>query len=85
MSARMFSRRPSGRRRRYSSVEKAKFLRIVDRIGVARTVTRTGVSSWSLYRWLRDRALARSAGDPDGARGLSHSTPLATIALGHGS
>jgi len=68
----MFSRKPAGRQRRYRSAEKAKYLRLADRIGVARTVARSGVSSWSVYRWLRDRALARSAGDPDGTRGLGH-------------
>ncbi len=72
MSARMFSRRPSGPGRRYRPAEKAKFVQLADRIGVAKTVERTGVSAWSLYRWLRDRELARSAGDPHGLRGLGH-------------
>jgi putative transposase len=72
MSARKFPRKPSGRRRRYSPAEKASYLRLVDRLGVARTVARTGVSAWSLYRWRRDRDLARSAGDPQGLRGLDH-------------
>src|SRR5512143_3149345 len=72
MSARVFFRRPSGRGRRYRPAEKAKFVQMADRIGVVKTAERTGVSSWSLYRWLRDRELARSAGDPDGARGLGH-------------
>jgi putative transposase len=72
MSARKFPRKPSGRRRRYSPAEKASYLRLVDRLGVDRTVARTGVSSWSLYRWRRDRDLARSAGDPQGLRGLDH-------------
>lgn len=74
MSARMFSQKPSGRqrRRRYRPAEKAKFLSLADRIGVAQTVARTGVSSWSIYRWLRDRAIARAAGDPDGSSALGH-------------
>jgi hypothetical protein len=70
MSARKFSRIPSGPQRRYRPHEKAKVLRLADRVGVAKTVVRTGVSPWSVYRWLRDRELARSAGDPDGLRGL---------------
>ncbi|MCI0484737.1 MAG: DDE-type integrase/transposase/recombinase [candidate division NC10 bacterium] len=70
MSARKFSRIPSGPQRRYRPHEKAKVLRLADRVGVAKTVDRTGVSPWSVYRWLRDRELARSAGDPDGLRGL---------------
>jgi len=72
MSARKFSQIPSGRQRRYRPAEKAKFLRLADRIGVAKTVARTGVSPWSVYRWIRDREIARSAGDPDGLRGLGH-------------
>lgn len=72
MSARNFSRKPSGRQRRYRPTEKAKLLRLADRIGVAAAVARTGVSSWSFYRWIRDRALAQTAGDPHGLRGLGH-------------
>jgi len=72
MSARKLPRKPSGRRRRYSPAEKASYLRLSDRLGVARTIARTGVSSWSLYRWRRDRALARSPVDPEGSRGLDH-------------
>ncbi len=72
MSARKFPRKPSGRQRRYRPAEKAKFLKLADRIGVARTVALTGVSAWSLYRWLRDRDLARCAQDPDGTRALGH-------------
>jgi transposase InsO family protein len=69
MSARTLS---SHRAHRYRPAEKAKFLELADRIGVAKTVERTGVSSWSIYRWLRDRELARSSRDPQGLRGLSH-------------
>ena len=72
MSARKFSRRPSGSQRHYRPGEKAKFLRLADRIGVGKAVARTGVSSWSFYRWMRDRALAQSSGDPHGLRGLGH-------------
>lgn len=73
MSARMFSRRPlDPRQRRYTPAEKAKLLRLADRLGVRGTAERTGVSAWSFYRWRRDRALARSAADPDGTRGLGH-------------
>lgn len=72
MSARMLSRRPSGKQHRYRPGEKAKFLQLADRLGVAKAVLRTGVSAWSFYRWMRDRALARSAGDPEGTRGLGH-------------
>ena len=72
MSARSFLRRPSPRQRRYRPAEKAKFIHLADRIGVAKAVAQTGVSSWSFYRWMRDRAIARSASDPDGARGLGH-------------
>src|ERR671935_2312187 len=72
MSARLFTRKPSGRQRRYRPGEKAKFLRLADRIGVAKAVARTGVSAWSFYRWLRDRELARSSVDPQGLRGLGH-------------
>ena len=72
MSARKFSRRPSGSQRHYRPAEKAKFLRLADRIGVGKAVARTGVSAWSFYRWMRDRALAQSSGDPHGLRGLGH-------------
>lgn len=72
MSARNLSRKPSGRQRRYRPAEKAKLLRLADRIGVADAAAQTGVSSWSFYRWLRDRALAQTAGDPHGLRGLGH-------------
>jgi len=60
-------------------LKKAKFLKIADRFGVARTAGRTGVSAWSLYRWLRDRALARSSGDSDGTRALGHLTTSGPI------
>jgi putative transposase len=70
MSARKSSQSPSARQRRYRPSEKAKVLRLADRLGVAKAVTRTGVSPWSIYRWIRDRELARSAGDPGGLRGL---------------
>ena len=70
MPVRKFSKIPSGPQRRYRPHEKAKVLRFADRLGVAKTVDRTGVSPWSVYRWLRDRELARSAADPDGLRGL---------------
>ena len=69
MSARKLST-PS--RRRFRPAEKAKLLQLADRLGVAKTVARTGVSSWSIYRWLRDRELARSSADPQGLRGLGH-------------
>ena len=58
------------RSRRYTPKEKAKLLRIADRVGIAKAVKRTGVSSWSFYRWRRDRALARSSADPEGSAGL---------------
>ncbi len=60
------------RQRRYTPAQKEKFLRLADRLGVAKAVERTGVSSWSLYRWRRDRALAQSNGDPGGVSGLGH-------------
>jgi hypothetical protein len=66
------SRKPSHRQRRYRPAEKAKFLRLADRVGVSRAVELTGVSSWSFYRWIRDRALARSSADPEGNSGLGH-------------
>lgn len=72
MSARKFPQKPSRRGRRYRPDEKAKYLRLADRIGVKAAAGQSGVSLWSLYRWLRDRELARSAGDPQGARGLGH-------------
>jgi len=72
MSVRKFSPMSSDSPRRYRPVEKAKVLRLADRLGVAKAVARTGVSTWSVYRWLRDRELARSPRDPDGARGLGH-------------
>lgn len=72
MSARNLSRKPAGRERRYRPSEKAKLLRLAERIGVAEAAARTGVSSWSFYRWIRDRSLAQSAGDPQGLRGLGH-------------
>lgn len=72
MSDRKFPRKPSGRGRRYRPAEKEKHLRLADRIGVRAAAEQSGASPWSLYRWLRDRELARSAGDPEGARGLGH-------------
>lgn len=72
MSVRKFSQKASGRQRRYRLAEKAKFLKLADRIGVTKAVIRTGVSAWSFYRWMRDRELARAAGDPQGLRGLGH-------------
>jgi transposase InsO family protein len=67
------SRKPSDpRQRRYTPAEKAKLLRLVDRLGIPKAVERTGVSSWSFYRWQRDRALARSSTDPTGNSGLGH-------------
>jgi putative transposase len=72
MSARKFSRIRSGRMRRYRPAEKAKVLRLADKVGVTKAAARTGVSPWSMYRWIRDRELSRSAGDPEGLRGLGH-------------
>lgn len=60
------------RRHRYTAEEKAKILELVDRIGVPKTVERKKVSAWSLYRWRRDRELARSSSDPEGRTGLTH-------------
>lgn len=74
MSVRKFSRKPSGRQRRYTPKEKARYLRIADRFGVKRAVELTGVSSWSFYRWMRDRAIPRYHGDQNGN---------GTQALGH--
>lgn len=65
-------RNNKSRRRRYSVKEKEKLLRLADRVGVGKAVEKTGVSAWSLYRWQRDRALARSSADPKGSAGLAH-------------
>jgi len=46
MSARKVSQNASGRQRRYSPTEKAKVLRLADRLGVAKAVARTGVCPW---------------------------------------
>ena len=59
-------------RRRYTPKEKAKLLRLADRVGIAEAIKQTSVSSWSFYRWRRDRALARSSADPEGSAGLGH-------------
>jgi len=71
MSARKYPRKLS-RGKRYSAATKAKYLALADRLGVAKAVEKSGVSAWSIYRWQRDRAIARSAGDPDGTRALGH-------------
>jgi transposase InsO family protein len=69
MSDRKFRNR---RGRRFNPQEKARLLRLAARLGVAKAVERTGVSSWSVYRWRRDQELARSSTDPDGVAGLGH-------------
>lgn len=73
MSQRKARKRPSrrGPGRRYSAKQKEQHLRLADRIGVAKASEKTGVSIWSLYRWRRDRELARSQTDPKGERGLA--------------
>jgi putative transposase len=73
MSDRKFPRKAEDpRRRRYLPGEKAKCLKLAERVGVAAAAKRCGVSEWSLYRWRRDRALARTARDPQGNAGLEH-------------
>jgi transposase InsO family protein len=66
-----FSRKPSPSQARYSKTQKAKFLRLADRLGVSKAAEQTGVSSWSLYRWRRDQALARASTTPEINAGLS--------------
>jgi len=74
MSDRKLSCRASGSRhgRRYTKAEKEKLLSLAERLGVEKAHARSGVSAWSLYRWRRDRALARSSADPEGNRGLGY-------------
>ena len=60
------------RQRRYSAQEKAKLLKLADRVGVRQAAAESGASSWTLYRWRHDQALARSKKDPEGLSGLSH-------------
>lgn len=66
------SDRKRSSRRRYRPEEKARLLRLADRVGVGKAVERTGISAWSFYRWRRDQALARSSVDPEGSAGLGH-------------
>lgn len=61
--------KPNGRRShpRYSAKEKERILKIADRVGVEKAVEKTGVSTWSIYRWRKDRDLAQRKPPVSGA------------------
>ena len=46
-------------RRRYSQKQKDKILKLADRFGVESASARSGASSWSIYRWLKQRELTK--------------------------
>lgn len=46
-------------RKRYSQREKDRVLKVADRVGVEEAVKKTGVSTWSIYRWRKARRLAQ--------------------------
>ena len=58
-------KRANGRGKRYSPAEKEKIVRLSERIGVEAAAKRSGVSSWSIYRWRGNQKLAESQATPE--------------------
>lgn len=50
--------------RRYSKKQKDKILKLADRFGVKQASIRSGTSSWSIYRWQKERELTKAKEDP---------------------
>ena len=69
MSDRNSSRKPSkGASKRYTAAQKAKIVRLSERVGVATAVERTGALAWLWPRGLPEQ-------DPSGVRRLPRALP----------
>lgn len=64
------SRRKKGKKARtpvgyrYSAAEKAKVLKLAERLGVEKTAEHSGVSTWSIYRWRYAQKASPANGRP---------------------
>jgi len=67
------SRNPAGRR--YSAREKAKILKLAERLGVEKAAARSGASSWSIYRWRQAAERSSAAGSAPDATETPAPTP----------